>query len=489
MPTTIMRDIHLGGLSDSIFSGIPNSIPRLVGWNLHDIPGQISVNQRMTAESVANVPDEFCKYGIDCSNGIKYWFSSTSGKIWQEKNGTYSLVYTTSAAAGESKCLGAYESQSYIYYFTELRVHRIAIGGADGAANWTANIALNWATFSVGSKVAHPSKEVNLVLYIGDGYKVAQVDAGVFSNTALTLPSQYVVTTLGKTGTSLLTGTRISATIKNCSVFIWNTWSDSFNGEKPISECGVNAFIQGDGFVLANCGLEGRIYSVSSDTNGLAISMYKWIPGVYSPTAKAIVNDGSTAMYKAYPIFGVSNSTGNPCDEGVYSIARHGIEYPLVLNLEFPTSNVDGDGYPLLTGIEIGAMIVSNETLYMSTRKNGSTISLDKMDYSNKIAKPFMEFRAIKIERSIATTFKKFSVPYILMPDSCSIVLKHKKNHATSFLAITTPDVLDGTALNDVDRMVAYLENNIDACVFQLKVEAVTSGNNGPVIEEAQIDY
>lgn len=486
----IMRDIHLGGIGDSIYSGIPNSIPRLVGWNLHDIPGKIQVNQKMTAEGVANVPDQFCKYAIDCSNGIKYWFSYTSGKIWQDKAGTYSLVYTTSPAAGAAICLGAYESGGYIYWATQSRLHRISISaGADGAAAWTANAAPNFATFTVTDLLYHPMKEVNLVLYIGDGYKVAQVDAGVFSAAALTLPSEHRVSSLGKTGTSLLAGTIITSNIKRCSIFLWNTWSDSFSVEKQISEAGVNAFIHGDSFVLAQCGLEGRIYQVVSDGQGLAVKMKKWIPGTYTPTAKAIVYDGSTALYKAYPIFGVSNSTGNPCDEGIYSIASHGEEYPLVLNLEFPTSNVDDDGYPLLSGIEVGAILVSNETIYCSWRKSGSTVGLDKQDYSNKIAKPFMEFRAIKLERDIGTIFKKYSVPYILMPDSCSIVLKHKKNHATSFSAITTTDVTDGVALEDSDKMVAFLETNIEATVLQLRVEAVTSGNNAPVIEEAQVDY
>src|ERR1035437_6799223 len=90
----LLNAFNMGGIADSKYTGIKNSWARLIGWNLHGTPGLLQVNQKMTKDSGTTI-DEFCKVGIDCSNGIRYSFSATSGKIWQEKAGAYTLVYTT----------------------------------------------------------------------------------------------------------------------------------------------------------------------------------------------------------------------------------------------------------------------------------------------------------------------------------------------------------------------------------------------------------
>jgi len=163
---------NMGGLADSKFSGTKDSFYKMTGFDPHSSPGLLKIAQKLTKDS-STVVTEFCKCAISATNGIRYWFSADSGKIWQDKAGTYTLVYTTTAAAGEHKCLGAFEYQGYIYWATQSRLHRIATASADGSTNWTASAVPNWKTFSVTDILFHPMVIQNQVLYIGDGNYLA----------------------------------------------------------------------------------------------------------------------------------------------------------------------------------------------------------------------------------------------------------------------------------------------------------------------------
>lgn len=476
MAAILLNSWNTGGVSESKYSGIKNSFARLIGWDIHSTPGLLQVNQRMTKDSGTTIT-ELCKVAVDGSNNIRYWFSSTSGKIWQEKAGSYTLVYTVVPAVGAASILGAAEYQGFIYFATQSRLHRIAIGSADGAAAWTANAVPNWATFTNTDATYHPMREVNLVLYIGDKNFVAQVDSGVFSANSLDIESDYRVSALGKMGTDLLVGTIIASTVSRCEIFRWNTYGVSFVNSDTVYEPGINAFLEADNYIIVNAGLAGNLYSY----NGAQLEFFKKIPGTYSPTAQAKINPYAIGLFNGFlPIFGVSNVAGNPCDQGIWSLGRHSRNYPIVLNLEFPTSNVDGSNYNILTGIEIGAIIVSGQNVYMSWSYN-STFGVDKLDYSNKIVKPILETRVMSPLMGGFTTFNKFTTTYESLPANTSIVFKYSKNGA-AFAS-------DITGIDDTDRnQVTADGSRLDARTLQLRVEAVSSANTSPSIQEIIID-
>lgn len=83
-----------GGLADSRWSGIVGSVAESVGIDAHSTPGLMKVHQKLAKESATTIT-ELCKASVACSDGSRLWFSSTSGKIWREVSGTYTLVYTT----------------------------------------------------------------------------------------------------------------------------------------------------------------------------------------------------------------------------------------------------------------------------------------------------------------------------------------------------------------------------------------------------------
>src|SRR3990167_9486053 len=334
-------NFNLGGLAYSKFSGTKNSSAVLTGWDLHSTPGLLKVAQKLSNHSSTTI-SEFCKVGITSSNGILYWFSSTSGKIWQDKAGTITLVYTVSPTAGTAGCSGACEYQGYIYWATQSRLHRIPIDAskADGSTAWTTNAVPNWATFtktdaSFHPMISHPSQQI---LYIGDASYIAQVDGNTFTADALDIATPLRTKSLGILGTDLLIGTYVANTVTRTQIIRWNGWSVSFTNSDEIPEVGINAFIPADNFVLVQAGLAGNIYYY----DGEKLELYKTIPGTYSPTAYGEVYPYSVANMNGQMLFGFSNGSGNPANEGVYRIARSTRDHPWVLDFPYPISERSG---------------------------------------------------------------------------------------------------------------------------------------------------
>ena len=154
-----IQNINLGGIADSKYLGVENSVASLVGFDLHSESGILKVNQKLSKESGSTI-DEFVKKILPCSDGNSYLFSSTSGKIWKRTSGgSYSLVATNANGA----MMDAIEDQDYIYYFSASKVGRWQIG-----SDWSTRND-SWATFTNGDSDFHPTIKVNLVVYIGAG--------------------------------------------------------------------------------------------------------------------------------------------------------------------------------------------------------------------------------------------------------------------------------------------------------------------------------
>lgn len=436
-------------------------------------------------------------------------------------------------------------------------------------------VATDWeggqlSIFTISDSTYHPAVIVNLVLYIGDRNYVHQVDnstnTAVFSQAALDIQPGYRITCLGKMGTDLLLGTIITTSIAQCEIFRWNTYSNSFSSSDTVYEPGINCFLATDNFVIVSAGVVGNLYYY----NGAQLQFYKKIPGNYSPTSQCIVNPNATDLFNGtLPIFGVSNVVGNPCDQGIYSLFKYALTTTTsvnVLNLEWPISKVDVDGYNIVSGIEIGFVLVSGNYIFQSWRRstvvtitiaspgvvtyashglsNGDgivfsttgglptgltagttyyvrstgtdtlnlydtsahavsggatglvatsstqsgvhtalTVGIDKLDYSNKIVHPIAESRLIVPLLGAFTTFNEFAATYeTSMPTGTSIVFKTSKNGA----AFVT---LDPAAVDDSDRnQVKGDASRADARTLQLRMEAVSSGNTSPSIQEVIID-
>lgn len=473
--TVPIQDFNLGGLANSRWSGQPNSLYKLTGFDVHSQPGLLRVAQKMVKDS-GDVVTEFCKSSIQSTNGCSYWGSADSGKIWQENAGTWTLVYTVSADTGESKILSMYESNNYIYIATEKHLHRIPSDSskAIGAANWTINFEANWQTFDIGDTEFHPMLETNLVLYIGDGYQVAQVDDNVFSSNALDINAPLRIKCLGAVGTELLIGTFIDDKVNKTTLYIWDTFSESFADNKQIDEVGINAILKTDNMTLVQAGIAGRIYIYDQSTNSL--QLFKVIPGDYSPTAWGRVNPDAVATLQGTMLFGFSQGLGNPADQGVYAIGRNSTDYPYILDLPYPISQRSGNDFEL-NNVEIGSILVAGFDVFVSW-KHEFAYGIDKLDYSQKVECAVLETRVISITRSQTANFSGVSVAYYQLPDNTSVGVYFSKNYG---------DYTQATTKVDAVRNLITVDKGVQGTTVQLKLKPAVSGNNAPEIESAGI--
>ena len=466
-----IEGFNTGGLADSKWSGVKNSVYKMIGFDPHSTPGLLKVEQKLTKNSAATVT-ELCTHALTLTTGDTLWFSGDSGKIWHRAAaGTWTLCHTTVPTAGGAACLGAFEYQGYVYWATESYLHRIAVASADD--DWSGLTGQNWAKFLVTDAAYHPMIEQNNILYIGDGKYMATVDAGVFSGLALDIKTPRRVSALGKIGTDVLIGTYRGADIATTEVIRWNTVSVNFAVSDPVDEEGINAFMPADSMVFVQAGLRGNIYTY----NGQALELFKKIPGDFTAAKYGSVKPGSVANIGGNILFGFSNGSGDPADEGVYRLGRAGRSYPYILDFPYPTSQRSGAAF-ILTGTTIGAVLVDGHDLYVAW-KESTNYGVDKIDASNKLNGAYIETRVMSATREPFSTFSKFLVAYETVPASCVIEIQYDKNYTGSYTATTE--------IKDTTRKLVYAEEGVEANTLQLKLLMTTNSNDAPTIERGAV--
>jgi hypothetical protein len=474
--TIPIQNFNASGLAFSKWSGIKDSLYKFIGFDPHSEPGILNVEQKLTKDS-GSVVDEFCRARVNCSNGIRYWFSYTSGKIWQDKAGTYTLVYTTSPAAGDVGCLGAKEYNGYIYWATQSRLHRIAVASADGSTSWTANAAPNWKTFTNTDSEFHPMfvHPDQQTLYIGDANLLAQVDdSGTFTANALDIISPLRIKSLGQFSTDILLGTIVDDNVDQTQIIRWNCYSVSFTNSDPIPEVGINAFLPADNMVLVQAGKAGNIYYY----DGTNLLLYGKIPGTYSATAYGEVYFDSVSNNAGQILFGFSNGSGNPADQLIYRIAKYNKDFNYIMDQPYPCSARNGDEF-VLTDLEFGGIMVSGQTIYVSVT-DGDTCWIDKTDPDNKLDGAYFETRTMIVNRVQMANFSEAYMAYADLPASTDIDFYIDKNYAGYGSALNKVD--------DTDRLIVQTsEEGTEFNVLQLKVKITTSGNYAPKIESGAV--
>lgn len=462
-----LNNFFLGGIADSKYIGAQNSVAEMVGLNIHAEPGVIKVNQKLTKESGATV-DAAVSIMLPCSDGNTYLFSRDSGKIWKRTSGgTYSLEFTSANGA----ISGAVEYNGYVYFFNAAKVGRWLITAGPAAATD------NWATFTVSTSY-HPAVVKNGIAYIGDGYLLAQIDSStgtpVFTADALDLPTQFIITALGEIQEDLLIGAFTATNVITTKIFRWNTYSVSWTSDDTVPEMKINAFIPADNFILVSAGQKGNLYTYS----GAVLEQVKKIHGDWSGTNQGFVNFGAVCHQGGFSFFGLSNSSGNPAYQGVYSFGAFSSNYPKVLNLEYVISTGNK------TGVEITAMAFAGDTLLVAWKDTtgGTTYGVDKVDLTAKYASAYFNTRVFLIDRS---NQKDFSVAagYRTL-NGGTMTLKVSKNGG-AFTAVTFT--------NDALRNLYRSENlAADANTIQFQIALVPAGgdaNATPELEQVDIIF
>ncbi|MEA3430189.1 MAG: hypothetical protein U9R08_02870 [Nanoarchaeota archaeon] len=464
-----------GGLSNSKWSGYEGSFYRSVGIDAHSTPGILKIQQKLAKISSTTI-DSFCKVRIGASDGSTLWFSETTGKIWREDSGSVTLVHTTTPAAGNAGCLGAFEYDGYIYWATSARLHRKTI---TDLSDWTGGVTEDWATFTNANTSYHLMTVVSKKLFIGDGNLLAMVedDSGhVFTANKLDLDAEYIITALDRYDIDVVIGTKINDKVSRCKVIRFDTVGSSWTSEDEIPENGVNSFIRRDNDLFLQAGDTGRIFFY----NGSKAVRHSRMPGDWDHEKKAVIYPHSSAMFKGVPVIGVSNISDTPASNeplllGVYSLGSYSRDYQDVLDLSFPISTGNTTG-----NIKIGGILVKGNYILVAWQ-DGSTYGLDRIDYSNKYTSAYMETMILSegAERVNKKTLSELIANYVSLPADCNVKFKYKSKHdaaySTSYL----------TTVDDTDRNQLRLDSNsiAEVMALQLKIEFTVKVNNAPEVE------
>lgn len=468
-----IKDINLGGIADSKYQGQKGSVAEMVGFDIHSEPGILKNNQKLTKESGSTI-DDLVKKILPCSDGNTYLFGSTNGKIWKRTSaGVYSLLFTAAPAAGAVGIIDAWEYQGFIYYSMQSRLGRVAVGAP---TDWSTRND-NWQTFANTDVDFHPFQEVNQVLYVGDGKDLAQIDAGVYSASALDIASPLRIKSLGKILTDILLGTFVNAYKVATEILRWNTWSESFSNSDEIPETGINCFLKTDNFALVNAGTKGNFYLY----NGSQLENYKRIPGDWTGAKTATIHPNASVNMFGLPLFGLSNLNANPAKQGIYSMGGYDRNYPKVINLEWLIST----GHS--SAVDIGCVELVGTTLLVSWKDSTTTAvyGVDALDTTAKVVSAYFATRVVNIARNDSKTLSGY-VGYRSLPNDATIKIYYKVNYAT--------DWTEATTVVDTIRKTVYLKEAFpEANTIEIKVEsnAATGANvnNAPEIEMAEFVF
>jgi hypothetical protein len=512
-----IRNINTGGIADGPYNGLENSLFEIVGMDIHSVPGLLQVNQKLKLDS-GSVIDDFCKAIVPCSDGNVYFFGYNTGKIWKKDSvGTYSLVATNANGA----ILNAKEYQGYIYYFTPTKIGRWKLGTA-----WTSRTD-TWNTFAKGNTLEHPAIVLNIVLYVGDENLISSIReydrvscdlsgssatrlaipkpqegmyyfdtdtstvwnytlaAGwantgsatytVFKTDALDFESKFKSSALGVLKYQLVAGSRVTNE-SICKVFRWDTWSISFTSEDEVPVKGINCFIATDNYVLASAGEKGDLYTYDGEQ---AVAVKK-IPGNFGVGKSITINPNASVNFLGDPLIGVSNKSGNPSKQGVYSFTSYSSAYPIVLNLDYPISNGE------VENVEIGAIANAGDNILVSwkyTDPNTHIISygVDTIDANNKVEEAYLITRKFMVDRTSPTNHGFISIGYNDMPANCDVEVWISVN---------------GEAYRKLDTVKDEIRKILKTKVavgpgtsVDFKFVPIVDGNNAPKIEIIDIYY
>lgn len=477
MPERRGRFIYInnfsGGLADSDILGVKGSFAEGVGLNIHSKPGILTPNQALAKSSGSTVTDlpQFGFYGTD---GGTYWFGD-SGKIYRRTSGgTWSNVYTDGGGA----ILGAIEFNGYFYWATATSLHEMIITG-----NWTTDVdsVATWPK-SLTTATWHPMAIQGLYLLIGNATRIATVDStqvftanGTSAVTLNAIPPGQQISSIVDFGIDVIVGTKTTSGDNNALCLRWDTVSPNYTQSIPVQESIIANFIKYENRLFAQCGQSGNLYFYDGST----LQKFKRIIGDYDNKTMTCL-PGSVTNFRGLPMFGVSNSSSNPCNQGVYSLGRYDKNYPMALNLEYVVS---GQATGHVTNVTVGALVAFGNTLMVAWKDttSGTVYGVDAIDWTAKYASAYYKTTAITGERVVNKVWKNFVLAYTSLPASTALTFSYYPNYGSqTSLTIATQSKSTNTY---------YAQGNIEAGVMQFRVDFTTSSNSAPSMEALYADW
>ena len=452
-PNRFLYVLVLEGANTTVSSGSGlSSGTSVVAEDITQLVNQIHISFCLSRTDAKHVPD---------SGQINLLSDSIGRDQW---NGRVSVGYKKAPAiTNEVITQGAMEFDGDVYYAVQSVLYKCPVVNLD--TNFTSEVV---GLFANQSGNSHTMALQNLQLFIADGQIIAKVDEdkSFVAETNFNLKAPEVITTIQDMDIDILVGTVVGDQNKG-RVLRWDTESESWYAEDTIEERGVNAFIRDDNFTYVQAGDFGKIFFY----NGEQLIPSLNIPGEYSPTKRVTINQSSVTTLLGIPRFGLSNLEGNPQLQGVYSFGSYSKDYPKVLDLSFPISNGE------MEGVTIGGVVSKGADMWVSW-KQGTSVGIDKLDYSAKLPVSYIETMVLTngISRTNLVAISKFFANYNSLPTGTNVNFGIKKAYESDYTNLGV--------INDTKRLqVRSEELQTSIAAPQVKISLISSGNQSPMIE------
>jgi len=456
MPTIVLKDFNLGGISNSPYQGQADTLAEINGIDLHSEGGIIKAYQdfaKITFDQSANAGG-FIK---QLSNGNVYLFCRA--KIYKYNAGLKTFFLTR--ALDNINPTFVEEFNGYTY-FTD-----------DDKSVWrvpTEDIETVGITeFMVNTLDEHDSDYgrsmfvKNGVLFITNNNKIASIDVDDNINVnAFDIESNFNITTLNEFGDDLA----IPATNGIYSkIYRWDTYEKSWNPNVAIvPERKIGTVVKDyNGTLLCFTEGIGNVYYY----NGINADWLKSIPGDFSKNGKIKIKQGAAERYNRDILFGISQGTETSADilKGVYNFGRTGPEYSRVLSFLF--EQTDGVVYDITDTTEGLFVIIDNDAYIIDPEK--------KLETTHYVT------RVIDVNRNELKDFS-FYVNYKNFPDVCNIQVFEKRNGALTWTAL---NVTQNKTQSRFEADIKLLNTN----TIRFKVVHISNGNDTPEVESLMIEY
>lgn len=418
------------------------------------------------------------------STNRKLYFMGTevvsSNKEEQTITTTQGILYEYKMGAGteQTKNLGAvlfedykinangtynvFEKEEYIYWSTEYYIYKIAYSKISSFGSFVQPVG----RFLNGDDTYHPMVKQNLEIFIGDKINIAKIDMNYIyiNETRFNVKPPERIQTMTGFDIDILVGTK---DVNKARVLRWDGISDSWSAQDDVFETGINAFLKDDNYTYVSAGDFGRLYFY----NGEKLTLMKRIPGTWDSTHKATINPNATGFLMGIPIFGLSNITGNPTEQGIYGYGGYDTKYTKALSLDFPLSTNE------FSGVTIGAIHVNGSDMWMSY-KTGTDVGVARIDHTVKYPSAYietMQLTALK-DRNTKTLEEGVCIDYISMPTGTSVTIGAKTKYDTDY---TNQAVIVDAEVMSVKTKASIVKINS----LQLRFGLVSTANLSPEIE------
>lgn len=454
-----------GGLSDWDDVGVSGSFKFGSNLDIRKNTDSLSCGYSLTDDLSEGTLDGLIMFIINCSDGNSYHATNT-GKIYKRTSlGVYSLVYTDSGGAIKGLFeWGQSNGKTYIYWFTDTKMHSKEIPGASNWSDVDATIGSTTYPKTINSATWHIAKQINGNMYFLNGNKLGMV--GYDSS----YTDEALVFTPGNLGKSLIEykgyayiGCYKNDSASNAELFVWDAVNSlNWNVKTAVPSDSINALVYAE-YPLMQVGIAGQVMLMDITKNSVPLFSFPNGGQVYPDAVEA--SEG----LNYFGVFG--NGTGN---SGVYTYGRKKNNADPVLNLEYQ-----------LDCSAIGSVRKVGTDILISYA-NGSAWGVKKVS-TNRATATYQSIDLLFPVSEKDNVLNKIRVVTAPLPSGTSIKCYRRLNKNGSFVQCNTQN--GDTSFTTANEQEVYFLSGDKGKICEVELILTPSGTSTPEVYEIDLFF